>query len=149
MALQKVGYDGSWVFEVANTSNPRTVLEAHGPRARRARFGELRRHELRHLNLSPAHRSGAQPPTMHSYIKDIGSHVGETVTIKGWLHNRRSSGKIHFLMVRDGTGFMQVVMGKNDVPPKSFQQADHLSQESAIAVTGLVRADARARAASS
>jgi asparaginyl-tRNA synthetase len=82
---------------------------------------------------------------MHSYIKDVGSHVGETVTIQGWLHNRRSSGKIHFLMVRDGTGFMQVVMGKNDVPPEVFQQADHLSQESAIAVTGVVRADARAK----
>jgi asparaginyl-tRNA synthetase len=82
---------------------------------------------------------------MHSYIKDVGSHVGETVTIKGWLYNRRSSGKIHFLMVRDGTGFIQVVMGKNDVPPEVFQQADHLSQESAIAVTGIVRADARAK----
>jgi asparaginyl-tRNA synthetase len=82
---------------------------------------------------------------MQSDIKDIGSHVGETVTIKGWLHNRRSSGKIHFLMVRDGSGFLQVVMGKNDVPPEVFQQADHLSQESAIAVTGLVRADARAK----
>ena len=82
---------------------------------------------------------------MHSAIKDIGNHVGETVTIKGWLHNRRSSGKIHFLMVRDGSGFLQVVMGKNDVPPEVFQQADHLSQESAIAVTGLVRVDARAK----
>jgi asparaginyl-tRNA synthetase len=83
--------------------------------------------------------------TMHSYITDIGRHVGETVTIKGWLHNRRSSGKIHFLMVRDGTGFLQVVMGKNDVAPEVFQQADHLSQESAITVTGVVRADARAK----
>jgi asparaginyl-tRNA synthetase len=82
---------------------------------------------------------------MHSYIKDIGNHVGETVTIKGWLHNRRSSGKIHFLVVRDGTGFLQVVMGKNDVPLEVFQQADHLSQESAVIVTGVVRADARAR----
>ena len=59
---------------------------------------------------------------MHAhYINKIGEHVGETVTIKGWLHNRRSSGKIHFLVVRDGTGFLQVVMGKqrrrrSDVP---------------------------------
>jgi asparaginyl-tRNA synthetase len=79
------------------------------------------------------------------YIEKIGAHVGETVTIKGWLHNRRSSGKIHFLVVRDGTGFLQVVMGKNDVPEDTFKAADHLSQESAIIVTGTVREDKRAK----
>jgi asparaginyl-tRNA synthetase len=78
-------------------------------------------------------------------IDRIGEHVGETVTLKGWLHNRRSSGKIHFLVVRDGTGFLQVVMGKNDVPEETFKAADHLSQESAIVVTGVVRADSRAK----
>jgi asparaginyl-tRNA synthetase len=81
----------------------------------------------------------------HVYIEKIGDYVGETVTIKGWLHNRRSSGKIHFLVVRDGTGFLQVVMGKNDVPEETFKAADHLSQESAIIVTGTVRADQRAK----
>jgi asparaginyl-tRNA synthetase len=81
----------------------------------------------------------------HVYIEKIGEHVGETVTIKGWLHNRRSSGKIHFLVVRDGTGFLQVVMGKNDVPEETFRAADHLSQESAIIVTGTVREDKRAK----
>ena len=81
----------------------------------------------------------------HVYIENIGKHVGETVTIKGWLHNRRSSGKIHFLVVRDGTGFLQVVMGKNDVPAETFQAADHLSQESAVIVTGTVREDKRAK----
>jgi asparaginyl-tRNA synthetase len=78
-------------------------------------------------------------------IERIGEHVGETVTIRGWLHHRRSSGKIHFLVVRDGTGFLQVVMGKNDVPEEIFKAADHLSQESAIVVTGVVRADQRAK----
>jgi asparaginyl-tRNA synthetase len=81
----------------------------------------------------------------HVYIDQIGAHVGETVTIKGWLHNRRSSGKIHFLVVRDGTGFLQVVMGRNDVSEETFKAADHLSQESAVIVTGVVRADQRAR----
>jgi asparaginyl-tRNA synthetase len=81
----------------------------------------------------------------HVYIEKIGEHVGETVTIKGWLHNRRSSGKIHFLVVRDGTGFLQVVMGKNDVPENTFTAADHLSQESAVIVTGTVREDKRAK----
>jgi asparaginyl-tRNA synthetase len=79
------------------------------------------------------------------YIDKIGEHVGESVTVKGWLHNRRSSGKIHFLVVRDGTGFLQVVMGKNDVPEETFKAADHLSQESAVIVTGTVRADKRAK----
>jgi asparaginyl-tRNA synthetase len=81
----------------------------------------------------------------HVYIDSIGKHVGETITIKGWLHNRRSSGKIHFLVVRDGTGFLQVVMGKNDVPEETFRAADHLSQESSIIVTGTVREDKRAK----
>ncbi|HYE86006.1 MAG TPA: OB-fold nucleic acid binding domain-containing protein, partial [Vicinamibacterales bacterium] len=64
----------------------------------------------------------------HTYINKIGERVGQSVTIKGWLHNRRSSGKIHFLVVRDGTGFLQVVMGKRDVDEATFQKADHLGQ---------------------
>ncbi len=81
---------------------------------------------------------------MQTYINTIGEHVGASVTIKGWLHNRRSSGKIHFLVIRDGTGFLQVVMGKKDVDETTFAKADHLGQESAIIVTGTVRADERA-----
>ncbi len=81
---------------------------------------------------------------MHTTIEKIGEHAGETVTIKGWLHNRRSSGKIHFLVVRDGTGFLQVVMGKRDVDEATFQKADHLSQESSIIVTGTVKKEERA-----
>ncbi len=81
---------------------------------------------------------------MHTYIEKIGEQVGKNVTIKGWLHNRRSSGKIHFLVVRDGTGFLQVVMGKRDVDDATFQKADHLSQESAIIVTGTVKEEPRA-----
>jgi asparaginyl-tRNA synthetase len=76
---------------------------------------------------------------MQTTIARIGEHVGNTVTIKGWLYNRRSSGKIHFLSVRDGTGFLQVVMGKKDVDEATFQKADHLGQESAIVVTGTVQ----------
>jgi asparaginyl-tRNA synthetase len=81
----------------------------------------------------------------HVTIDKIGEHVGKAITIKGWLHNRRSSGKIHFLVVRDGTGFLQVVMGKNDVPEATFKAADHLSQESSIVVIGTVREDKRAK----
>ncbi len=81
---------------------------------------------------------------MHVYIEHIGKHEGEEVTIKGWLHNRRSSGKIHFLILRDGTGFIQAVMSKAAVGDEMFKAADHLSQETSVIVTGTARADARA-----
>jgi len=81
---------------------------------------------------------------MHVYIEDIGRHEGQEVTLKGWLHNRRSSGKIHFLIVRDGTGFIQAVMSKAAVGDELFKAADHLSQETSIIVTGTARADKRA-----
>jgi len=81
---------------------------------------------------------------MHAYIEDIGKHEGQEVTIKGWLHNRRSSGKIHFLILRDGTGFIQAVMSKAAVGEEAFKAADHLSQETSIIVTGTARADKRA-----
>jgi len=80
----------------------------------------------------------------HVYIEDIGKHEGEEVTIKGWLHNRRSSGKIHFLILRDGTGFIQGVMSKAAVGDAMFTAADHLSQETSLIVTGAARADKRA-----
>src|SRR5215510_12272468 len=81
---------------------------------------------------------------MHIYIEDAAKHEGQIVTVKGWLANRRSSGKIHFLQVRDGSGFIQAVMSKAAVGEETFKQADHLPQESAIVVTGAVRADSRA-----
>jgi asparaginyl-tRNA synthetase len=81
---------------------------------------------------------------MNVYIEDIGKHEGEEVTIHGWLHNRRSSGKIHFLIVRDGSGFIQAVMSKAAVGEEMFTAADHLSQETSIIVTGTARADKRA-----
>jgi asparaginyl-tRNA synthetase len=81
---------------------------------------------------------------MHVYIEDIGRHEGQEVTIKGWLNNRRSSGKIHFLILRDGSGFIQGVMSKAAVGDEMFRAADHLSQETSVVVTGVARADVRA-----
>lgn len=80
----------------------------------------------------------------HVYIEDIADHVGESVQIKGWLYNMRSSGKLHFLELRDGTGFMQAVMFKGDVDEALFEKTGHLRQETSIIVTGEVRADERA-----
>jgi asparaginyl-tRNA synthetase len=80
----------------------------------------------------------------HAYIEDIAKYEGQVVTLRGWLHNRRSSGKIHFLVVRDGTGFIQAVVSKAAVGDELFRRADHLGQETSMAVTGTVRADKRA-----
>ena len=80
----------------------------------------------------------------HVYIEDIGDHVGETVQIKGWLYNMRSSGKLHFLELRDGTGFMQGVMFEGDFDEETFEQAGHLRQETSLIVTGEVKEDDRA-----
>ena len=78
------------------------------------------------------------------YIEDIAKHEGQQVTLKGWLANRRSSGRIQFLTLRDGTGFVQAVMSKSAVDEATFEEADHLTQETSIVVTGTVRADKRA-----
>jgi asparaginyl-tRNA synthetase len=81
---------------------------------------------------------------MTTYIDEIARHQGQVVTLRGWLHNRRSSGKIHFLTVRDGSGFIQCVMSRKAVGDETFAAADHLAQESAVVVEGTVRADSRA-----
>ena len=78
------------------------------------------------------------------YIEDLGGHIGEEVTLRGWLYNRRSSGKVHFLLIRDGTGICQCVASAADVGPEAFEQADHLGQETSLEVTGRVRDDKRA-----
>lgn len=77
------------------------------------------------------------------YVADIANHEGQTITIRGWLYNRRSSGKLHFLLVRDGTATIQAVVSKADVPAEVFELCDDLTQESSIAVTGKVVADKR------
>ncbi len=78
------------------------------------------------------------------YIKDLKDHVGETVCVKGWMYNKRSSGKIHFLQLRDGSGTVQGVMVKAEVPEEQFAAAKALWLEASLEVTGTVRADDRA-----
>ena len=80
----------------------------------------------------------------HIYIEDAAEHVGEEVSLHGWVHNKRSSGKIQFLIVRDGTGYIQGVVAKNDVSPEVFATADSLTHESSVEVNGKVRAESRA-----
>jgi asparaginyl-tRNA synthetase len=81
--------------------------------------------------------------TPHAYVADIARHEGQEVTLRGWLHGRRSSGKLHFLQVRDGTGTIQCVVFKGNVTPEVFHEADHLPQETSLTVTGSVKKDPR------
>ncbi|OIP54841.1 MAG: asparagine--tRNA ligase [Ignavibacteria bacterium CG2_30_36_16] len=77
-------------------------------------------------------------------INTLGKYVSEEVTIKGWLYNKRSSGKIKFIVLRDGSGYLQCVYFKGNVTPEVFELADKLGLESSIAVTGKVKAEQRA-----
>jgi len=78
------------------------------------------------------------------YIQEISHHVGQEATIRGWLRHRRSSGKIQFLAIRDGTGELQAVVSKGTVGEEQFAQSAALTQESSLMLTGTVRQDARA-----
>jgi asparaginyl-tRNA synthetase len=81
---------------------------------------------------------------MQTYIKDLSKHVGEEVTLKGWLYNMRSSGKLLFPQLRDGTGIVQCVVAKNAVAPEIWEALKPLGQESSLTVTGKAREDSRA-----
>jgi len=78
------------------------------------------------------------------YIEEISHHVGQEVMVRGWLRHRRSSGKIQFLAIRDGTGELQAVVSKGTVGEEQFTQSAALTQESSLMLTGTVRQDARA-----
>ena len=77
-------------------------------------------------------------------IEDAAAHVGQQVEIRGWLYNKRSSGSIHFLQIRDGSGIMQSVLAKQEVSQSAFGLAENLTQESSVIVRGVVREDKRA-----
>ena len=79
------------------------------------------------------------------YIEDIARYVGQEVTVRGWLRTHRSSGKVQFLTVRDGTGDLQAVVSKGVVGEEQFAQSASLTQESSLILTGTVKADKRAQ----
>src|SRR2546429_2701421 len=81
---------------------------------------------------------------MQTYIRDLAKRIGEGVTLKGWLYNLRSSGKLMFPQLRDGSGIVQCVVAKSSVEPELWEALKPLGQESALIVTGRVREDARA-----
>ena len=77
-------------------------------------------------------------------IKELPQHVGEKVTVNGWLYNKRTSGKLQFPIVRDGSGYLQCVVFKKEVSEETWNSVEQVTQESSVRVTGTVRAEARA-----
>ena len=77
---------------------------------------------------------------MDTFIRNISEHVGKEITLKGWLYNKRSSGSIGFLEVRDGSGFIQAVVSKDVVDEKTWEGAEKITQESSLIITGTVSA---------
>jgi asparaginyl-tRNA synthetase len=80
----------------------------------------------------------------HVYIKDLSKYVGKSITLKGWLFNKRSSGKVKFLILRDGTGYLQCIVFKGNVTEEVFTLADSISQEASFEITGTVKEEPRA-----
>ena len=77
------------------------------------------------------------------YINELGRHSGQTVTVRGWVVTTRSSGKIAFLVLRDGTGYLQAVFPRKGVSESVWGAFGTLTHETSVAVTGQVREDAR------
>src|SRR4051812_42181102 len=82
-------------------------------------------------------------PERH-WIEELPQLAGQTVAVRGWTATTRSSGKIGFVVVRDGTGYLQAVISKKDVSPDVWEAFGKLTQETTLEVSGAVRADARA-----
>ena len=77
-------------------------------------------------------------------IKDLPQHIGEKVTVNGWLYNKRTSGKLQFPIVRDGSGYLQCVVFKKEVGEETWEAVENVTQESSVRVTGTIRAEGRA-----
>jgi asparaginyl-tRNA synthetase len=77
-------------------------------------------------------------------IKELPQHVGEKVTINGWLYNKRTAGKLQFPIVRDGSGYLQCVVVKKEISEETWRAVEEVTQESTVRVTGTVRAEPRA-----
>jgi asparaginyl-tRNA synthetase len=78
-----------------------------------------------------------------TFIAELKNYVGQQVTPAGWIYQARSSGKVQFIILRDGTGLCQCVVEKGKVPDEVFDKLEHLGQESSLTITGIVRAEPR------
>lgn len=77
-------------------------------------------------------------------VNQIKDYADQEISLQGWMANKRSSGSIHFLIIRDGSGFVQAVLGKKDIDEETFKLVDKIGIESSVKVTGKVRKDERA-----
>ena len=77
-------------------------------------------------------------------VSEISKYDGQEVTVQGWVYNRTHKGKLIFLLVRDGSGFVQCVAFKGDLEEETFENLSHIPQESSVIINGTVRADNRA-----
>jgi len=73
------------------------------------------------------------------YIEEASKNESKLVTLRGWVYNKRSSGKIKFLILRDGTGLLQGVLFKGECADEAFDIFEKLTQESSVEVTGVIR----------
>jgi aspartyl/asparaginyl-tRNA synthetase len=90
------------------------------------------------MTTTPAHAAPAVD------IASLAQHIGATVTLQGWVYHLRSSGKVRFLVLRDGSGLAQGVLVKGRLPEEDFQQFERLTLESSLRLEGVVRAEPRA-----
>src|SRR3989475_595745 len=126
------------VAEGAEVRGPSRLL-AVGPEPHDGHAGHrVDSAEQRHYDAAPMSSPGAHR------IEDLPRLVGQTVTVRGWVTTTRSSGKIAFVVLRDGTGSLQAVLSKKDVSDAAWEAYGKLTQETSVAVTGAVRADPRA-----
>ena len=72
-------------------------------------------------------------------IDQLAQHVGEEVQLRGWVYNKRSSGKLAFLILRDGQGIVQGILKQDQLPAEAFEQFEALTQESSLSLTGIVK----------
>src|SRR6266540_3913096 len=77
-------------------------------------------------------------------IKELPHYIGQRVIVDGWLYNKRTSGKVQFPIVRDGSGYLQCVVVKKDVGEETWDAVERVTQESTVRVVGIVRAEPRA-----
>jgi asparaginyl-tRNA synthetase len=78
------------------------------------------------------------------WIQELKNHIGEEVTLRGWMYNKRDSGKVRFVLLRDGTGILQCIFVKSLLDEESFELADSLNQEALVEIRGTVKEDKRA-----
>ncbi len=79
-----------------------------------------------------------------AYIEDVGKHIGEEIEIRGWVYNKRSSGRVRFLLVRDGTGIIQATTYSKGKDNPLFREFDRLTQESSVIIRGRIKEEKRA-----